>query len=114
MFHQQHKTSIYRELTGDTSGPTTSNEAAIDNWLKEALIFKDVYILDDIFLVDILNKVDIQILLEEQCGQMFVFEILSLSREMLQGWQFKHSFKKTCTAAASEEVSQFRIDYWTK
>ena len=39
--------SIYRELTGDASGSTTSDEAAIDNQLKEALLFEDVDILID-------------------------------------------------------------------
>lgn len=38
--------SIYQELTGDTSGSATSDEAAIDNQLKEALSFEDV----DIFV----------------------------------------------------------------
>ena len=40
--------SIYRELTGDTSGSATSDEAAIDDWLKEALSFEDVHILVDL------------------------------------------------------------------
>ena len=50
-FHQQYKTSCfaqYRELTDDTSGSTTSDESAIDNWLKEALLFKDVDTLVDL------------------------------------------------------------------
>jgi hypothetical protein len=40
--------SIYRELTGDTSGSATSDEAAIDDRLKEALSFEDVDILVDL------------------------------------------------------------------
>ena len=39
--------SIYRELTGDASGSSTTNESAIDQWLKEALMFEDVDILVD-------------------------------------------------------------------
>ena len=40
--------SIYRELTGDASGSSTLNEAAIDKRLKEALSFEDVDIIVDL------------------------------------------------------------------
>lgn len=40
--------SIYLELTGDTSGSATSDEAAIDDRLKEALSFEYVDILVDL------------------------------------------------------------------
>ena len=40
--------SIYRELTGDASGASTSNEAAIDKRLKEALSCEDIDIIVDL------------------------------------------------------------------
>ena len=40
--------SIYKELTGDASGSNTSDEVAVDKWLKEALSFEDVDIIVDL------------------------------------------------------------------
>ena len=40
--------NIYRELTGDASGSSTTNESAIDQQLKGALSFEDVDILVDL------------------------------------------------------------------